>query len=240
MARRPRPVLLPASGPLAFPDPEQSDAEGLLAVGGDLSPERLLLGYASGIFPWYAESLPPMWWSPDPRAIVDPASLHVSRSLARELRGGSFRVSANTAFERVMLECGREREGGTWILPEMVRAYVRLFELGHATSFEVWEGERLTGGLYGVQVGALFAAESMFHRVTNASKVALVAAVRTLFHAGIELFDVQFLTSHLASMGVYEISRHDYLARARAAARRPVSLRDLRVTLEHSERKTQP
>jgi leucyl/phenylalanyl-tRNA---protein transferase len=217
MAPRVRPVLLPARSAPVFPDPETADAEGLLAVGGDLSPERLLAAYEHGIFPWYADGLPPMWWSPDPRAVLDADSLHVSRSLERELRRERFRLSVNEAFERVMLECGRERDGGTWILPEMVRAYVRLHELGHAGSFEVWDGEQLVGGLYGVKHGALFAAESMFHRATNASKIALVAAVRTLFAAGIELFDVQFLTPHLASLGTYEITRSEYLARLRSA-----------------------
>jgi leucyl/phenylalanyl-tRNA--protein transferase len=231
MARRARPVLLSPTGPMSFPDPEWSDAEGLLAVGGDLTPERLLLAYESGIFPWYAEGLPPMWWSPDPRAVLDERALHVSKSLARELRRGPFHVTINRAFERVMRECGNEREGGTWILPEMIRAYVRLFELGDALSVEVWHDERLVGGLYGVQRGALFAAESMFHRETNASKVALVAAVRSLFAAGIELFDVQFLTSHLASMGVYEIPRSEYLSRVRAATSRAVALRDVPVRL---------
>jgi leucyl/phenylalanyl-tRNA--protein transferase len=233
MARRARPVLLTSRSALAFPDPEASDAEGLLALGGDLGPERLLLAYANGIFPWYAEGLPPMWWSPDPRAIVDPEALHVSKSLGRELKKGRFRVTTNVAFERVMRECGRRRDGGTWILPEMVAAYVRLHELGHAVSFEVWEGEALVGGLYGVLEGALFAAESMFHRADNASKVALVAAVRTLFAAGVELFDVQFLTPHLASLGVYEIPRSAYLERARAAAQRGnIVSRELEIRLE--------
>jgi leucyl/phenylalanyl-tRNA---protein transferase len=231
MARRAHPALLSPTGPLTFPDPEWADAEGLLAVGGDLTPERLLLAYESGIFPWYAEGLPPMWWSPDPRAVLDEQALHVSKSLARELRRGDFQVTINRAFERVMRECGSERDGGTWILPEMIRAYLRLHERGEALSFEVWRDERLVGGLYGVQRGALFAAESMFHRETNASKVALVAAVRSLFAAGIELFDVQFLTPHLASMGVYEISRAEYLARARAATARSVALRDPPVRL---------
>ena len=231
MARRPRPVLLAPGAPLGFPDPEESDAEGLLAVGGDLTPERLLVAYGNGIFPWYAEGLPPMWWSPDPRAVVDPSSLHVSKSLARELRNARFTVTFDRAFKDVMLECGREREGGTWILPEMVDAYLRLHELGHARSFEVWFGARLVGGLYGVQRGALFAAESMFHRETNASKVALVAAVRTLFGAGIELFDVQFTTPHLASMGVYDLPRPAYLARVRAAADRSVALDGVTISL---------
>jgi len=227
MARRARPVLLSPTGPMSFPDPEQSDGEGLLAVGGDLTPERLILAYDSGIFPWYAEGLPPMWWSPDPRAVIDDQTLHVSKSLTRELRHGRFRVTSNAAFERVMRECGRERDGGTWILPEMIRAYVRLYELGCARSFEVWQENQLCGGLYGVQRGALFAAESMFHRETNASKVALVAAVRSLFAAGITLMDVQFLTPHLASMGVREIPRRLYLAQVRHAVRRAVSLEQL-------------
>jgi leucyl/phenylalanyl-tRNA--protein transferase len=231
MARRARPVLLSPTGPMTFPDPSFADAEGLLAVGGDLTPERLLLAYESGIFPWYADGLPPMWWSPDPRAVLDERALHVSKSLARELRHGHFHVTVNRAFERVMRECGSERDGGTWILPEMIRAYLRLYERGDALSFEVWLDECLVGGLYGVQRGALFAAESMFHRETNASKVALVAAVRSLFAAGIELFDVQFLTSHLASMGVYEIPRTEYLARVHAATGRVVSLHDLPIRL---------
>jgi leucyl/phenylalanyl-tRNA--protein transferase len=223
MAPRSRPVLLPARSAPVFPEPEGADAEGLLAVGGDLSAERLLAAYEQGIFPWYAEGLPPMWWSPDPRAVLDAENLHVSRSLERELRRERFRLSVNEAFERVMLECGRERDGGTWILPEMVPAYARLHELGHAGSFEVWLGERLVGGLYGVQRGGLFAAESMFHREANASKVALVAAVRTLFAAGIELFDVQFLTPHLASLGTYEVPRGEYLSRLRRARNRIVA-----------------
>jgi leucyl/phenylalanyl-tRNA--protein transferase len=215
---------LPPYGPPVFPDPEDADAEGLVAVGADLAPERLLAAYERGIFPWYAEGLPPMWWSPDPRAIIDAERLHVSRSLAREFRRGHFRLSVNEAFDAVMSECGRERDGGTWILPEMRKAYGRLHALGHAASFEVWSGERLVGGLYGVQCGGLFAAESMFHRETNASKVALVAAVTTLFEAGIELCDVQFLTSHLESLGTYTVPRSEYLARLRAARSKAVRL----------------
>jgi len=229
MAPRRRPALIPPGGPLWFPQPEQADKEGLLAVGGDLEPERLLLAYDQGIFPWYSEGLPPLWWSPDPRALVDASSLYVSRRFARELRQQRFEVSFDRAFSEVMLACGRERSEGTWILPDMVAAYARLHELGHAHSFEVWRDGALVGGLYGVQRGGLFAAESMFHRETSASKVALVAAVRSLFRAGIVLFDVQFLTAHLASMGAYEVSRGDYLARLRAATGRVVTLRALPV-----------
>jgi len=227
MLRRKRPMLLPRNGPITFPHPETADDEGLLAVGGDLSPERLLFAYEHGIFPWYSENMPPMWWSPNPRAVIDGESLHVSRSLARELDRGHFHVTCNTAFETVMLECGREREDGTWILPEMVSAYVKLHQLGHALSFEVWQEQRLVGGLYGVLTGGLFAAESMFHRAPNASKVALVSAVRTLFASGVQLFDVQFLTSHLASMGAYEISRPDYLGRLAGAREAAVSPADV-------------
>jgi len=214
---RRKPLFLAPGAPLAFPDPASSDDEGLLAIGGDLSPERLLFAYEHGIFPWYDEGLPPMWWCPNPRAVMDLEHLHVSRSLRRVLRAKRFEVSYDRAFHEVMLECGRERESGTWILPEMVDAYTTLHELGHAHSVEVWLGGALVGGLYGVRRGALFAAESMFHRATDASKVALVSALEHFFAAGITLFDVQFLTPHLASLGAYEIPRSEYLARAAEA-----------------------
>jgi leucyl/phenylalanyl-tRNA--protein transferase len=221
-----RPVLLLPGGPIAFPDPELADDEGLLAIGGDLSSERLLFAYEHGIFPWYDEGVPPLWWSPNPRAILEPAGLHVSRSLRRVLRSDRFRVTWNTAFESVMRCCG-DRQGGTWILPEMIEAYVRLHRMGHAHSVEVWEDDALAGGLYGVQRGALFAAESMFHRSTDASKVALVYAVRSLFAAGTMLFDVQLLTQHLASMGAREIARGDYVARLPEACRRRLDIESL-------------
>jgi leucyl/phenylalanyl-tRNA--protein transferase len=217
--------LLPG-GPIGFPDPEQADDEGLLAIGGDLSSERLLFAYEQGIFPWYDEGVPPLWWSPNPRAIVDPSNLHVSRSMRRVLKSERFRVTYDTSFEKIMRACG-DRQGGTWILPEMIEAYVRLHERGDAHSFEVWENEQLVGGLYGVQRGALFAAESMFHRSTDASKVALIYAVRSLFGAGTELFDVQLLTAHLASMGATEITRTDYLSRLPGVCRRRVDLAKL-------------
>lgn len=212
-ARRSRPVVLPQAEVVPFPDPEAYDAEGLLAIGGDLRPERLRLAYGSGVFPWYAEGYVPMWWSPDPRALVDPGHLHVSRSLARRIRRGGFTLTWNRCFERVMRECGRRRGGGTWILPEMVVAYGELHRLGQAHSLEVWVGTQLVGGIYGVQVGGLFAAESMFHRRTDMSKVALVALVRSLFGAGIQVCDVQFATSHLRSLGAYEVPRQEYLRR---------------------------
>ena len=208
---------MPPGAPLGFPDPEACDDEGLLAIGGDLTPERLLFAYAHGVFPWYDEGLPPMWWSPNPRTVMDAKHLHVSRSLRRVMRSGRFTVSFDRAFESVMLECGRERDSGTWILPEMVDAYCELHALGHAHSVEVWKGELLVGGLYGVQCGALFAAESMFYRERDASKVALASAIERLFAEGITLFDVQFLTPHLESLGAHEIPRAEYLARAAQA-----------------------
>lgn len=218
----PLPAVLSVRAGPRFPDPTASDRRGLLAVGGSLAPDWLLTAYDRGIFPWYDEGMPPLWWSPDPRAVMDAERLHVSRSMARLLRAGRFRVSCDEAFTAVMRACGADREEGTWILPEMIEAYTRLHALGHAHSFEVWDGATLVGGLYGVHRGGLFAAESMFHRVTNASKVALITSVRAVFRMGIRLFDVQFLTSHLASMGAYEIPRSEYLARLGAC-------RDVRV-----------
>lgn len=225
MGHRSRPLLLAPGGPLIFPDPARADAEGLLAVGGDLCPNRLLLAYDNAIFPWYSEGLPPMWWSPDPRALFEPERLHVSRSMQRELKQQRFEVTLDRAFGRVLRECGRERDGGTWLLPEMIEAYEELHALGHAHSIEVWDGSALAGGLYGVHRGGLFAAESMFHRVTNASKVAVIAAVRSLFAAGVELFDVQFLTPHLESLGAFEVSRAEYLARLGRVRDKCVNLR---------------
>lgn len=226
--RRPRqPVFLPTHGALQFPDPIEYDAEGLLAVGGDLAPERLLLAYGSGIFPWYSEGYVPMWWSPDPRALLDPAHLHVSRSLARTIRRGGFELGWNRCFERVMRACGEQRKGGTWILAEMLTAYGELHRRGCAHSLEVFADGELVGGLYGVQIGGLFAAESMFHHRTDMSKVALAAAVHSLFAAGIELFDVQFVTTHLATMGAHAVPRQEYLRRLAVARDRVVDLRAL-------------
>ena len=155
-----------------FPDPARAEPDGLLAVGGDLSPERLLTAYAEGIFPWYSDPNPILWWSPDPRLVLEPAHLHVPRSLRKLLRGGRFRVTADRAFAQVIGRCAaRERPGqdGTWITDEMRAAYVRLHELGFAHSFEAWEGERLAGGLYGVSLGGAFFGESMFAGRPDAS-----------------------------------------------------------------------
>jgi leucyl/phenylalanyl-tRNA---protein transferase len=224
-------TFLGPGSPLSFPDPNDSDDEGLLAVGGDLSPARLLFAYESGVFPWYSAGVPPLWWSPNPRALMDRERLHVSRSLRRVLRHGQFEVTFDTAFGDVIQACASNREGGTWILPEMMLAYSQLHELGHAHSFEVWCEGQLAGGLYGVRRGALFAAESMFHVVTNASKVALAVSIDTLFRAGIQLFDVQFVTEHLLSLGAYEVQRSEYLARVSRTAQHTVSPAAIREAL---------
>jgi leucyl/phenylalanyl-tRNA--protein transferase len=189
----------------------------LVAIGGDLSVPRLLAAYRSGIFPWYNDGLPILWWSPNPRAVLPMENLHVSRSMRRVLRHGEFQVTWNQAFTEVMRLCGEERSGGTWILPEMRLAYESLHRAGYAHSIEVWLEGKLAGGLYGVRLGGLFAAESMFHRVTDASKVALIVACRNLHEDGVSVFDVQFVTDHLRRMGAIELTRDDYLGRVAQA-----------------------
>ena len=226
MKKRPaRPAILDDEAD-PFPDPRLYDAQGIVALGGSMTPERLEAAYRSGIFPWYDETTVPIWWSPDPRALMTPERLHVSRSLQRTMRRGGYELTWNRCFSRVMRECAKDREDGTWILPEMVRAYSALQRRGNAHSIEVWSGEELVGGVYGVQFGRLFCAESMFHRATDMSKVALVTMVRALFGAGIRVFVVQFVTTHLASLGAFEIPRTEYLQLARGASAEPLRLGD--------------
>jgi leucyl/phenylalanyl-tRNA--protein transferase len=198
-------------------DPEFADADGLVAVGGDLRPERLLEAYRNGVFPWYAEDLPICWWSPDPRAIFELDAFHVSRSLHRTLRQGRFQVTVNRDFAGVIRGCADRPEEGTWILPEMIAAYERLHALGHAHSVEAWQDGELAGGVYGVAIGGLFAGESMFFRRRDASKVALAALVDRLRARGFSLFDIQFVTEHTGRLGASEIPRREYLTRLRAA-----------------------
>ncbi len=198
--------------------PAAAGPDGLVGVGGDLRPGTLLAAYADGVFPWYNAGDPVLWWSPDPRGIIElPAGLHVSRSLQRTLKKGQFRTTVNRAFPAVMAACGEGREGGTWVTPDMLAAYTVLHRLGHAHSVEVWHGDELVGGVYGVAVGGLFAAESMFHRATDASKVALVALRDRLVAAGYVLWDVQISNEHTARMGATDIPRREYLRRLRAA-----------------------
>lgn len=221
------PLYLPEGAPLVFPDPQRERGfDGLVAVGGDLCSARLLLAYRKGIFPWYAQGTDILWWSPNPRAIIEMPAIHRSRSLERRLKRGDFTFTMDRAYVEVLAGCA-DRDEGTWILPEMADAYQELYRLGHAHSFEAWQDGRLVGGLYGVHIGGLFAAESMFHRCTDASKAVMVVAVTSLARRGIRLFDVQFKTDHLASMGAIEVSRLDYLERLKTATTESVSLDDL-------------
>lgn len=199
---------------LVFPHPSLAEPTGLLGVGGDLRPERLLLGYANGIFPWYNEDQPILWFSPDPRFVLYPDQLHIGRSLEKVLRKRPYRLTLDTAFEQVILSCRhapRPGQDGTWITPDMVQAYVHLHELGHAHSIEVWEEDSLVGGLYGVSIGRLFAGESMFTQANNASKIALVALVQQLQRWDFALIDSQVHTETLRRMGAVEIPREQYL-----------------------------
>lgn len=199
---------------LIFPPPELAE-DGLLAVGGDLSPERLLLAYAEGIFPWYDEGQPILWHSPDPRMALFAADLHVPRSLERTLRRGTFRITFDAAFERVVDACAtaaRPGQDGTWITGEMRRAYKRLHREGFAHSAEAWVGSRLAGGLYGVSLGGVFFGESMFARAPDASKAAFVALVRQLASWGIALVDCQVATEHLERFGASAWPRQRFLA----------------------------
>lgn len=225
VAPMPAPARLAACR-FRFPNPARADPEGLLAQGGDLEPATIVAAYRQGVFPWpYDESEMMLWWSPDPRAILPLDGLHVSRSLARTLRRGRFRVTLDADFAAVVDGCAAREE--TWITPAMRAAYVRLHELGWAHSVEVWGTDgTLAGGLYGVAVGALFAAESMFHRVADASKVAVVALVQHARRVGTTLLDVQMPTDHLATLGAQAISRQEYLTRLAAAVRRPVAFAD--------------
>ncbi len=204
-----------------FPDPLKCDAAGLVASGGDFEPETLIEGYRHGIFPWPHPDGERLWFSPDPRAIIPVGGLHISRRLARTLQSARFRVTMNAAFGNVIRACAA-REEGTWVTPAIIDAYCGLHALGWAHSFEVWSDDgALAGGLYGVQVGALFGGESMFHTVTDASKVAMVAMMRQAELAGIQLVDVQVANSHTISMGAVEIPRAEYLGRLREAVGRP-------------------
>jgi leucyl/phenylalanyl-tRNA---protein transferase len=215
----PAPAALPPCR-FRFPDPRRSGAEGLVAAGGDLEPPTIVAAYRAGIFPWPHPDHELLWWSPDPRAVIPVDGPRVSRRLARTIRAGRFRVTLNAAFDEVIAGCADRDD--TWITPAMRAAYGRLHRLGWAHSVEVWQGGRLAGGLYGVAIGAVFAAESMFHRVADASKVALVAVLAHARRVGMTLFDVQMPTPHLVSLGAVTLRRDEYLARLAAAVERPV------------------
>ncbi len=196
-----------------FPDPNLADADGLLAIGGDLSPEMLIKAYQIGAFPWFNEDEPIMWWCPNPRLVLFPKEIYVSKSMKQFLKKEVFSYTMDQCFSEVIDTCRKIRleEGGTWISPEIIEAYTQLFELGFAHSVEVWNGEKLVGGFYGVQLGKVFFGESMFSLESNASKAALIFFSLHCMQEGIEIIDCQQSTSHLLSMGAREISRPDFL-----------------------------
>jgi leucyl/phenylalanyl-tRNA--protein transferase len=210
---------------LRFPPVDLSTPEGLLAVGGDLRPERLLEAYRHGIFPWYNDDQPILWWSPDPRTVLFPEKLHISRSLKRSLRPGLFSVTLDRRFRDVMQHCAGPRpqypDGGTWITEEMLDAYTKLHEQGYAHSVETWQEGQLVGGLYGVALGNAFFAESMFTRVPDASKVALVSLVRQLQAWDFRIIDCQQASPHVLRFGAEEIPRREFLDHLAEAVRLP-------------------
>lgn len=211
-----------------FPPVSSATEDGLLMLGGRLTPERVLEAYRRGIFPWpIGESDCELlaWFSPDPRAIIELDQLHVSRRLARRIRSGRFHVTCDQAFDQVIAGCAAPRatDGGTWITPDMARVYGQLHALGHTHSVEVWHEDVLVGGLYGISLGGFFAGESMFHRERDASKVALATLVAHLRARGFRLFDVQQATAHAVRMGAIEIRRSRFVTRLRAALELPVT-----------------
>ena len=220
-ARRTLAMLEPDTPADAFPPDAAALVEpnGLIAVGGDLAPARLLAAYRRGIFPWYEEGQPILWWTPDPRLVLDPRGLRVSRSLRRILRSGRFRVTLNRNFAAVMTACAapRRNSDGTWITPAMVRAYRQLHTMGHAHSIEVWERDGLAGGLYGVALGAAFFGESMFSRESNASKVALAHLCALLAPLEPALVDCQVPSRHLLGLGAEPVPRSLFRERLRLA-----------------------
>ncbi len=202
---------------------EFADETGLVAMGGDLRPERLLQAYRCGVFPWYDEDEPICWWSPDPRAILELERVHIPKRLQRTIRSGRFLVTVDRDFAGVIRGCAGGRDEGTWITTAMIRAYEKLNEIGYAHSIEAWYDDELAGGIYGVAIGGFFAGESMFTRRTDASKVALVYLVDRLRQRGFQLFDIQFRTEHTTRLGAVEITRSTYLSRLRKALARPVT-----------------
>jgi leucyl/phenylalanyl-tRNA---protein transferase len=220
-----RPVYLLDERPL-FPPPGRARGDGLLAVGGDLSVPRLLEAYRNGIFPWYEEGEPILWWSPDPRLVLVPDEFRASRSLRAVIRKGTYDVSFDTAFARVVRACAktpRKHEDGTWITPEVESSYTALHEMGYAHSVETWFRGELVGGLYGVHLGLCFFGESMFSAKADASKVALAALVDHLRSRGTHLIDCQVTSEHLLSLGAREIPRAEFLRLLRDALRHPTS-----------------
>ena len=202
------------SNELAFPHPSLAEEDGLLAVGGDLSPERLLLAYKNGIFPWYSEDDPMLWWSPNPRCVLFPEKFKLSKSLKTLINKNVFEVRFDTSFNEVIERCAttkRPDQPGTWILPEIIAAYTKLFNLGYAHSVETYQNNQLVGGLYGVAIGKVFFGESMFHDVSNASKIAFYFLMEKLKSLDFKIIDNQITSPHLISLGAEEVSRDFFL-----------------------------
>jgi len=195
-----------------FPDPETSDKQGLLAMGGDLSPKRILQAYSQGIFPWFEPGCPILWWSPNPRLILIPNEFKISRSLKKSLKK-PYRLTIDNAFDQVIAACAtfNDRENNTWISPGMIKAYTQLHQQGYAHSFEVWEDSQLVGGLYGLSLGSAFFGESMFHTVTDASKIAFHFLCETLKDWDFDFIDCQMPTTHLQTLGAKVVSRQHFL-----------------------------
>jgi leucyl/phenylalanyl-tRNA--protein transferase len=209
---------------LIFPPPQLAEDSGVLAVGGDLSEDRLILAYSSGIFPWPHEGLPLLWHSPDPRTVLVPSEIHVGRSLEKSIRRGTYEVRLDTAFRQVMRGCSqkeRPNQDGTWITDDMIEGYVALHRRGLAHSVEAWRGDELVGGLYGVSLGAAFFGESMFAEAPDASKVAFATLVRQLDRWGFDFVDCQVHTEHLERFGAVEWSRTRFLAALKRALKKP-------------------
>lgn len=212
---------------ILFPDPRLADESGLLAVGGDLQLERILLAYQYGIFPWPIEGAPLAWFSPDPRMLLDPGAERIPRSLRQRMRHAGWRVTTDRAFDEVIRACAkipRAGEAGTWITPELMDAWFELHRVGVAHSVEVWSGDALIGGLYGLELGEMFCGESMFHRATDASKVAFAALARIAWSRGLHFVDCQLHTPHLERLGARAIPRDVYLDRLADAVQGPLSV----------------
>lgn len=204
--------LFRLSRKLNFPPAWLARSDGLLCIGGDLSPERLLLAYKNGIFPWFSNDEPFLWWSPDPRLVLLPDDINISKSLKKKIRKKTFTIKVDTAFEQTILSCAKPRkEEGTWLVEEMIDAYIELHEQGYAHSIETWKNDKLVGGLYGVCIGGSFFGESMFSFESDTSKIALVALANHLKKNHFDLIDCQVTTRHLLSMGAIEISRNSFL-----------------------------
>ncbi len=208
-----------------FPPLEAASPEGLLAVGGDLNPDRLLSAYRQGVFPWFSDGQPILWWSPDPRAILYPANLHISRSLRKSLRTQDFEVTADRAFDRVIQRCAESRNAreGTWITSGMQEAYCTLHRMGYAHSIETWQNGQLVGGLYGLAIGKAFFGESMFSQITDASKTALVALAASLTTGGYHFIDCQVVSEHLNSLGAQAVPRDRFSSELKQAVEIPLN-----------------